>query len=279
MPNKTAGETECPAAPPEAPPPSRAWALKLLVPILILAAWDLTVRFGDVSPFIIPSPWDILREFYDNMLNGRLPLQIFISLKRSLGGFLLGSALGIFLGVIMGWSRVWNLLFDLAVNFIRSVPKTALAPLFLIWFGLGDLSKVLLIAFSSFFFTVIPTIEGVKNVDHTYIKSARSMGADNLQVLLTVVLPAALPSIFAGGAPGRDHLPAGPGHGGNHRRSRRAGFFARGIPNQSGHGLDVRHPVGPGPARVRTGRGHAEAGPGVDALAQGENYIPLISYC
>ena len=198
MPNKTAGETECPAAPPEAPPPSRTWALKLLVPILILAAWDLTVRFGDVSPFIIPSPWDILREFYDNMLNGRLPLQIFISLKRSLGGFLLGSALGIFLGVIMGWSRVWNLLFDLAVNFIRSVPKTALAPLFLIWFGLGDLSKVLLIAFSSFFFTVIPTIEGVKNVDHTYIKSARSMGADNLQVLLTVVLPAALPSIFAG---------------------------------------------------------------------------------
>ena len=101
-------------------------------------------------------------------------------------------------GIIIGWSRFWDDLFDLPVNFVRSIPKTALAPLFIVWFGLGDGSKILLIAFSSYFFTVIPTIEGVKNVDKAYVKSARSMGAREWQILTTVLLPSAMPSIFAG---------------------------------------------------------------------------------
>jgi ABC-type nitrate/sulfonate/bicarbonate transport system permease component len=85
-----------------------------------------------------------------------------------------------------------------SIQFLRSIPKSALAPLFIVWFGFGDLPKVLLVGLASFFYTLIPTIEGVKNVDTLFIKSARSMGAGDLQLLLSVIVPAALPAIYAG---------------------------------------------------------------------------------
>ena len=81
---------------------------------------------------------------------------------------------------------------------MRAIPKTALAPLFIVWFGFGDLPKILLIGLASFFYTLIPTLEGVKNIDNLLIKSARSLGANDGQLLTTVVLPSALPSMYAG---------------------------------------------------------------------------------
>lgn len=171
---------------------------KIILPILILVLWYLVTRFGDLPPLILPSLKSIAKDFMTLVRSGELPMQIYFSLKRSLCGFLLGSFLGITSGILMGWWRFWGDFFDLIINFIRSIPKTALAPLFIVWFGLGDMPKVLLIGLSSYFFTVIPTIEGVKNVDNTYIKSARSMGANEWQIMRSVILPAAMPSIFAG---------------------------------------------------------------------------------
>jgi sulfonate transport system permease protein len=175
-----------------------SWLTKIALPMAIVSVWWLFVRFGHLSPFVLPPPESVFLGFVDLIKSGELPLHIYLSLKRSLGGFALGSILGIASGVIIGWSRFWDDLFDLPVNFVRSIPKTALAPLFIVWFGLGDWSKVLLIAFSSYFFTVIPTVEGVKNVDKAYVKSATSMGASEWQILRTVLLPSAMPSIFAG---------------------------------------------------------------------------------
>ncbi len=177
---------------------NRRMLRKVIVPLVLVGLWWAIIRFGHLSPFILPDPGSIIREFAELLKSGALPLHVYVSLKRSLGGFVLGSLLGVFSGIVMGWSRFWGDCFDLPINFIRSVPKTALAPLFIVWFGLGDTAKVLLIAFSSYFFTVIPTIEGVKNVDNAYVKSARSMGANQWQVMTTVILPAAMPSIFAG---------------------------------------------------------------------------------
>jgi len=158
----------------------------------------LFTRYGNISPFILPDPPAVLKALYGLLKSGELLTNTLISLKRSMCGFLLGSLLGISSGILIGWSRFWDESSDLIINFVRSIPKTALAPLFIVWFGLGDLSKILLIGFSSYFFTVIPTIEGVKNVDNSYIKAARSVGADQWQIMKTVILPAALPSIFAG---------------------------------------------------------------------------------
>jgi ABC-type nitrate/sulfonate/bicarbonate transport system permease component len=171
---------------------------KIILPIILVVIWWAVIRFGHLSPFILPDLKSIISEFAALLKSGELPAHVFVSLKRSLGGFALGSILGISSGILIGWSRFWDDFFDLTINFVRSIPKTALAPLFIVWFGLGDMAKVLLIAFSSYFFTVIPTIEGVKNVDNAYIKSARSMGASQWQIMTTVILPAAMPSIFAG---------------------------------------------------------------------------------
>jgi ABC-type nitrate/sulfonate/bicarbonate transport system permease component len=171
---------------------------KVILPVILVVLWWAIIRFGHISPFILPDPKAIIKEFAELLANGVLPMHAYVSLRRSLGGFLLGSVLGVLSGILMGWSRFWDDFFDLPINFIRSVPKTALAPLFIVWFGLGDTAKVLLIAFSSYFFTVIPTIEGVKNVDKAYVKSARSMGASQWQIMSTVIFPAAMPSIFAG---------------------------------------------------------------------------------
>jgi ABC-type nitrate/sulfonate/bicarbonate transport system permease component len=171
---------------------------RLIVPAAIVVGWWALVRWGHMSQFILPAPGAVLTGFADMARSGDLLLHTFASLKRSIGGFALGSLLGIASGMVIGWSSLWDDLFDLPVNFARSIPKTALAPLFIVWFGLGDWSKILLIAFSSYFFTVIPTIEGVKNVDTTFVKSARSMGAREWQIITTVLFPAALPSIFAG---------------------------------------------------------------------------------
>lgn len=174
------------------------WLQKFLFPLLILIAWVLLTTFGDIPDLVLPPLESIFMDFFSLIRSGELPLHIFFSLQRSLYGFFIGACCGILLGIIMGWSNFWSNFLDLTINFLRSIPKTALAPLFIIWFGLGDLPKVLLIGLSSFFFTVIPTIEGVKNVDHIVIKSARSLGANQWQIMKSVILPAALPAIFAG---------------------------------------------------------------------------------
>jgi sulfonate transport system permease protein len=150
--------------------------LRILLPVLILIIWDLFTRFGTISPFILPDPFSTVKEFIDHVRNGEFLANTVISLKRSMGGFLVGSILGIGSGILIGWSKLWEHLTDLLINFIRSVPKTALAPLFIVWFGIGDASKLLLIAFSSYFFTVIPTMEGVKNVVQTRLHQAASGG-------------------------------------------------------------------------------------------------------
>ncbi|MFH1116620.1 MAG: ABC transporter permease [Pseudomonadota bacterium] len=172
--------------------------IRITLPVALVAVWYLWTTLGKVSPLILPDPQSTVQGFIALVQSGELAGNTVISLKRSLGGFFLGSLLGVVTGILIGWSSFWDDFCDLVINFVRSIPKTALAPLFIVWFGLGDMSKILLISFSSYFFTVIPTIEGVKSIDNLYIKTARSMGANQRQILTTVVLPSAMPSIFAG---------------------------------------------------------------------------------
>jgi ABC-type nitrate/sulfonate/bicarbonate transport system permease component len=165
---------------------------------LLFILWHFVTRYGTLSPLIFPRLETILKEFIYLIENGDLFMHAFFSLKRSFLGFISGAFFGIVSGILMGWSRLWEDFFDLLINFIRSIPRVALLPLLIVWFGLGDTPKILLIGLSIYFLTIIPTIEGVKNVDSRYIKSAKSMGASKWQILTSVIFPAALPSIFAG---------------------------------------------------------------------------------
>lgn len=171
---------------------------KLVLPLLVVGCWVMATTWFSIHPLILPKLQTVVGDFFLYLGNGELVTQLAISLRRCLIGLTGGAVLGIALGVLLGWNRFLEDIFDIGVNFTRAIPKTALAPLFIVWFGFEELPKVLLIGLTTFFYTLIPTMEGVKNVDKLYLKSARSLGASNLQTLVSVVIPAAMPAMYAG---------------------------------------------------------------------------------
>jgi sulfonate transport system permease protein len=171
---------------------------RIIVPVAILIAWKLATAYGHIHPLILPGIDSVVHDFLAMTKSGELFFHTLASLKRYAVGLIAGCALGITGGMVIGWFPLLENLLDIPINFMRSIPKTALAPFLIVWFGFGDMPKVLLIGLASFFYTVIPTIEGVKNVEYHLIKSARSMGANNRQILFTVILPAAMPAMCAG---------------------------------------------------------------------------------
>ena len=172
--------------------------LKLILPLALLVAWKLVTTLTDISSILLPKPESVLRDLFTYIGNGEVLHHTLVSLRRCFIGFAAGSAAGIFLGVVLGWFKRLEAFFDVVFGFMRSVPKTALAPLLIVWFGFGESPKILLIGLAAFFYTLIPTIEGVRNVDRMLIKSARSLGANQAQIISGVILPAALPTIYAG---------------------------------------------------------------------------------
>ncbi|EMS77969.1 ABC transporter permease [Desulfotignum phosphitoxidans] len=172
--------------------------IKIILPAMIIAGWQILVIYGDLPPILLPKLEKVGADFITYLMNGELLHHVLISLRRCAIGFFAGSATGIAMGILLGWFRRLEDFFDVTLNFSRSIPKTALAPLLIVWFGFGDFPKVLLIGLGAFFYTVIPTLEGVRNVDNLLVKSARSMGANDRQIVLSVILPASMPSIYAG---------------------------------------------------------------------------------
>ena len=180
---------------------SRIWndlPLKLALPLILLATWKLVTTVTDISDILLPKPEAVLRDLVAYIASGEVLHHTLVSLRRCFTGFAAGTAMGIFSGVVLGWFKRLESFFDVVFGFMRSVPKTALAPLLIVWFGFGEAPKILLIGLAAFFYTLIPTIEGVRSVDRLLIKSARSLGASQAQIISGVILPAALPTIYAG---------------------------------------------------------------------------------
>ena len=119
--------------------------LRIISPIVFLLLWEGAVRFGEVNQLIIPAPISVLRTMIDLTVDGRLPWAIAVSLHRVLQGFIYGSLLGIALGLLVGWFRAVEDAVDPLVAAIYPIPKSALFPLFILWFGLGETSKVMTI--------------------------------------------------------------------------------------------------------------------------------------
>lgn len=170
---------------------------KIISPIGIILLWEIISRSGYVAPYILPAPSTIGYTLLHLLINGEILRHIYISLFRSIIGFALGSILGIMLGIGIGWSKLVEDIFDVPVQVLRAVPKSALIPLIIIWLGLGEASKIFIVTLPSFFMTLINTIAGVKGVDILMVKAARSLGAKDRQILIEVVIPAASPMIFA----------------------------------------------------------------------------------
>jgi NitT/TauT family transport system permease protein len=164
----------------------------------LLVAWQLLIQTGKLSELFLPAPLSVLSTMWDMTRSGQLPWAVLVSLNRVVQGFVYGAVVGVFLGLLGGAVRWIEDLLDPWVAAVYPIPKSALFPLFLLWFGLGDPSKIATIAIGVLFLVLVNTMAGVKSINPVLLKAARDLGAGRMQVFSKVILPGALPSIFTG---------------------------------------------------------------------------------
>ncbi len=174
--------------------------LSLVTIAILLFIWWLITAMGWVKPLFVPTPQSIVVKFWDiwnyGFTGSPLWLHILISAGRVFGAFLLACAVGIPLGLAMGMSPLIRGIFDPPIEFYRPIPPLAYLPLMIIWFGIGETSKVLLIFLSVFAPVALGARAGVRSAAIEQIHAAYSFGATRWQVLRHVILPAAMPEIL-----------------------------------------------------------------------------------
>ena len=170
--------------------------------VAILAIWFLVTNLGLVGPKYLPSPQALVEEFgvlLDKGYQGKsLWVHIGISLWRTLSGFVIGSAIGIVVGLAAGSNRVVSAALSPIMAFLRPIPPIAFIPMVVLYFGLGETGKVVLIALTSFNYAVVNAQAGAAGVPVAYRRAAATLGIPRGVEFFKVILPAALPNIFAG---------------------------------------------------------------------------------
>ncbi|PKG24201.1 ABC transporter permease [Niallia nealsonii] len=162
----------------------------------LLLIWSIAARFSD--PQFLPSPLATLQGAIELSKDGSLFIYMAYSFARVLAGWFLGNLIAIPLGLFIGSNRTIRALVEPLINFVRFIPPLAFITLFMLWFGIGEQSKIFLIMYATFFVVTINTLTGVLSISEDKIRSAKSMGATDLQVLRYVIIPAAIPFIFTG---------------------------------------------------------------------------------
>ncbi|MNO33772.1 putative aliphatic sulfonates transport permease protein SsuC [compost metagenome] len=176
---------------------TRIWKGSLL-PVGILMLWQGFSMLGLADPALFPAPSSIVAELYRLLLSGELIDNLEISMARALGGFLLGGAAGLALGLFVGMHQRAEEYIDPTVQMLRTIPLLAITPLFILWFGFGELSKVLLIAMGAFFPLYVNSFLGVRNVDAKLFDVAKVLEFSQSKLIRKLLLPAAMPNILLG---------------------------------------------------------------------------------
>jgi len=175
----------------------RLFLYRLIFAFVLLAFWELSSGRW-IDPFWISSPSQVFLYLYGVFADGSIYGHLAITLYETFAGFFIGSIFGIGLGFALGQREVLAQILDPFVVAFNGIPRIALAPLFIIWFGIGPTSKVILVISVVFFLTFFNTFAGVKGVDNELKNILRIMGASERQILLKVTLPAIVPWITTG---------------------------------------------------------------------------------
>ena len=189
------------AAPPAGTPVSeRLWAVaRNTFPFVVVGGiWEIIAHLGIFPIKLFPPLEQVARAFVTLTLSGVLPLHALETLLRLIAGFGLASIVGVCIGVLMGRSRRMEDIVLPLVAVLAPIPGLAYAPLFLLWFGPGEVSAVLLVAFVSVFPVIFNSWTGVKAVKEIWMRSAQALGADNHRIFRHVILPGSLPFILTG---------------------------------------------------------------------------------
>jgi NitT/TauT family transport system permease protein len=167
--------------------------------VIFLLAWEILPRLGVVDPTFLPPFSVVLDALVQLFVTGEIWDDIIISLMRAGVAFIAAVIVGITLGLLMGWFRLFEAFIDPLLQTIRQIPILALYPVFILLLGIGEVSKIAIIFKGALWPILLATISGVRNVDTTLIKSARSMGVTSEKdIFRKVVLPSAIPEIMVG---------------------------------------------------------------------------------
>jgi ABC-type nitrate/sulfonate/bicarbonate transport system permease component len=184
----------------------QSWAAKGLQRTLLLTVASLLMAFliwqflSTVlfNPFLIPPPLEVFRTAIPMILSGEILADVTISMSRVLVGFVVGSLMGIVGGVLLGRIRLLHDLFDPIIELLRYLSPTAMIPIAVIWFGIGEMSKYFLIFWGTLFIVLINTIAGVWRAPIARQRAAECLGANHLQIFLLVIIPSSVPYIVTG---------------------------------------------------------------------------------
>jgi sulfonate transport system permease protein len=172
--------------------------LRTLVPLIIFGLWWVLTGTGVVPPTKFPTPATTWDTFVTLLRHQDLIGNIGVSVARAAVGLVIGAGIGLLLGIVVGLSRLGEELLDSSLQMFRTIPFPAVIFLFLVWVGIGEVSKVLLIALATLFPMYLNTSNGVRNVDGKVVEAARSFGLRGRRLVRQVVIPLALPSILTG---------------------------------------------------------------------------------
>jgi sulfonate transport system permease protein len=178
--------------------PALTLAMRAIGPVLLLTAWYAATATGALTEDVLAGPQDVVTTFGELWADGQLPEALRVSVTRAGLGLLLGASTGLALGVVSGFTRLGEELVDSSMQALRAIPFLALTSLFIVWFGIEEASKILLIGVACTFPMYVNVSSGVRNVDRKVVEAARSFGLGRAAIAREVVLPGALPSIFAG---------------------------------------------------------------------------------
>jgi len=170
----------------------------ILTLIALVLLWQAGASAGWVSTKFLPAPWDIARALYALTISGELWKHLWASLHRLVIGWAMGTVAGLICGLGLGLFTLARSPGMAVVSALFPIPKIALVPLFIIWFGIGEGSKVATLAFGVFFPTVISAVAGVDSVPRNLIRMGQSFGLSWRSILRKIVLPGALPAILSG---------------------------------------------------------------------------------
>jgi taurine transport system permease protein len=178
--------------------PALRYLVRYASPVTVLVVWELSVKLGYVNPFLLPALSDVLVRAWHEIVGGDVAFHAGLTIYRAMAGFISAGILGVLVGVLTARNRFCKWFFEPLVSVGFPMPKIAFMAIFILWFGLGDVSKIAMVTLTCIFPVISATYLGCSQVDHYLVWSARNMGTSERRVLWKVVLPASLPQILNG---------------------------------------------------------------------------------
>ncbi|MFZ7128084.1 MAG: ABC transporter permease [Desulfobacterales bacterium] len=163
---------------------------------LLLIIWEASRTIGLINPKLFPSVAAVMKSCWIQLKDGSLQTHMYASFMRVLVSFSIGITLAIVFGFLIGWFRVVRMLLDPVINFFRALPPIALIPLMIIFFGIGETSKIVVLSYASFFPALVVIYQALVSLEPIYIRAGKTLGATNLEIFRKIILPQLIPHII-----------------------------------------------------------------------------------